>query len=226
MSTLPPPGWFDDPDRPGGLRYWDGARWTDARHDAPPGRPAATAASVAAEPKRAFGLPAAGWWQRAGAWFLDHLVCILLGVVAGLIAYAIVGDARFDEDTDDPLEYYVAWGIGIWVLAELTYRWIWMGTHSGQTLGKRAVGIRVVHQASAAPIGVGRAALRELLAKNVVAIVPFGGLIDNLWPLWEDHQLALHDLMTGTRVVKSHASGPAPVDADADTGLDAFGNPL
>jgi len=36
-DELPPPapdaGWYDDPDAPGGKRYWDGSRWTDRRPD-------------------------------------------------------------------------------------------------------------------------------------------------------------------------------------------------
>jgi uncharacterized protein DUF2510 len=31
----PPPGWYPEPGS-GGLRWWDGTRWTDARHLPPP----------------------------------------------------------------------------------------------------------------------------------------------------------------------------------------------
>jgi hypothetical protein len=30
-----PPGWYRDPDRPDGLRYWDGQAWTEQRRDRP-----------------------------------------------------------------------------------------------------------------------------------------------------------------------------------------------
>lgn len=33
---LPPAGWHADPNRPGGLRYWDGSAWTEHRQP-PPG---------------------------------------------------------------------------------------------------------------------------------------------------------------------------------------------
>ncbi|MFZ4518960.1 MAG: DUF2510 domain-containing protein [Microthrixaceae bacterium] len=31
VAPLVPPGWYDDPDRPGGHRYWDGTNWTEHR---------------------------------------------------------------------------------------------------------------------------------------------------------------------------------------------------
>lgn len=41
MTSLPPAGWFDDPERPEYLRYWDGTQWTEHRslRHGPTGRP-------------------------------------------------------------------------------------------------------------------------------------------------------------------------------------------
>jgi hypothetical protein len=35
VSTLPPGGWYDDPENPGQLRYWDGTEWSDRRAPKP-----------------------------------------------------------------------------------------------------------------------------------------------------------------------------------------------
>jgi hypothetical protein len=42
------PGWYDDPNAPGGKRWWDGSQWTEHTAAA---QPAAQAAPAAAEPK-------------------------------------------------------------------------------------------------------------------------------------------------------------------------------
>lgn len=47
MTQLPPAGWFDDPDDPSGLRYWNGSEWTEDR--SPKHAPAVSAAPPAAQ---------------------------------------------------------------------------------------------------------------------------------------------------------------------------------
>lgn len=51
-ADLPPAAWYTDPENSGGMRYWDGARWTEHRTD-----------YVAAPPKRktSEGMVAAGY---------------------------------------------------------------------------------------------------------------------------------------------------------------------
>lgn len=40
--TQPSPGWYDAPDRPGTLRYWNGVAWTDDYAARPPAPPSGT----------------------------------------------------------------------------------------------------------------------------------------------------------------------------------------
>ena len=51
MTPMPGPGWFDDPSRPGQLRWWDGARWTDHVHVVAPAPPVGTGWPVASVPE-------------------------------------------------------------------------------------------------------------------------------------------------------------------------------
>jgi hypothetical protein len=66
----PAPGWYDDPDTPGGKRYWDGSNWTDQRraperHDEPP-RPE-PARPEPARPEPASPAPPTGWYDDPAA---------------------------------------------------------------------------------------------------------------------------------------------------------------
>ena len=218
MSTLPPAGWFDDPEQPGQLRYWDGERWTDARHVNPARGPQASPAG--GKPDVAATLPGASWGSRAGALVLDFLVVIVSGVVVGLLTYAVVGDAAAWTDAEDG-DFPVAVLVGLVAIGagSFIYPWLWMGLDGGRTLGMRWVGIRVVGK-DGQPIGVGRAALRELVIKGALGIFYLPIILSYLWPLWEKNQRALHDLMAETRVVRGDGVRAAVAQTDA------FGNPV
>ena len=81
------------------------------------------------------------------------------------------------------------------------------GAHNGQTWGKQLLGIRVVRD-NGEPFDFGYAALREVVVKgllfgiasSIIPIIPW--LLDVLWPLWDDENRALHDMIVSTHVIE------------------------
>lgn len=196
MTDLPTP-----PPAPSGFLPPQGARPAPGAQFLPPG-------GVGGD-QRAFALPAASWGRRAAGVTLDALLVLLLaGAVAGLVA-ASTGGESFTityEDVDagttetDEFPYWAAWGIGVLGLLALTYPWVMLGLLRGATPGRRMVGIRVVDY-DGEPVTMGRAFVREVLCKGVLSFFTLPLLLSYLWPLWDRHQRALHDLMASTRVV-------------------------
>jgi len=137
------------------------------------------------------GRPLGGWWQRVGATLLDGLI---VGFPILLIALTVD----------------VAFALLLSLTATLTYYPLLMmreGQANGQTLGKQAAGIRVV-QESGEPFTYGPAALREFAIKNLLFgtvggffVLPL--VLNYLWPLWDNENRALHDMLASTRVVKA-----------------------
>jgi uncharacterized RDD family membrane protein YckC len=73
---------------------------------------------------------------------------------------------------------------------------------NGQTLGKKWTGIRVVMADGSGRIGYGKAWFRWFIAA-IINFVPFGFLVDHLWPLWDDNKQTLHDKAAKTIVVRT-----------------------
>jgi uncharacterized RDD family membrane protein YckC len=82
------------------------------------------------------------------------------------------------------------------------------GEHNGQTWGKQTMGIRVVRDSGEA-MSFGWAALREIAVKgfalgiagSVIPLIPY--LVDYLWPLWDDENRSVHDMIVSTHVVRA-----------------------
>jgi uncharacterized RDD family membrane protein YckC len=150
-----------------------------------------------------------GWWRRVGASLIDALI---IAVLAGVLLWALIEGLSASLDDD------VSWGVGVIFavlvctacafVAAVGYA-VWMSAHTnGRTLGRMAWGIRVA-RADGAPLGLGRAFLREAVLKwglfyglgglLTLGILP---LVDVLWPLWDEQNRALHDLLARTRVVR------------------------
>jgi uncharacterized RDD family membrane protein YckC len=137
----------------------------------------------------------AGWWGRVGAALIDFLIAwvlpILFAVGVGLTLGPIVG--------------IIVGFIGL--LCGWAYPSIMTWKTDGRTVGKRVAGIRVVRE-SGEPFDAGTAFLREFAVKGIAvsiansATAGGAGLLNALWPLWDDQNRAIHDMLVATRVVK------------------------
>jgi uncharacterized RDD family membrane protein YckC len=148
-----------------------------------------------------------GWWRRVGAAIVDGL---LIGVVAALLLTPLgIGAATVDSDTG--VVAFIGAAIVttfVYVVIAAIYFPFMMSRTNGQTVGRMATGIRVV-RANGQPMTFGFAVLREIVVKGllfgIVSNVTFGvaGLLDVLWPLWDEEHRALHDMVVNTRVVEA-----------------------
>jgi len=132
--------------------------------------------------------------------------------VVGVILLAIFGVGFMaSDDSDTGFGALVVAGIVstlAFAVAALLYAPLMMAKTNGKTLGRMAVGNRVV-RANGQPMTFGWAMLREVAIKmllvGVANSVTFGlaGLLDVLWPLWDEENRALHDMVVDTRVIKT-----------------------
>jgi uncharacterized RDD family membrane protein YckC len=131
-----------------------------------------------------------GWWRRVGASVVDALVLSVVWIPLFLLG----------ADEGARLSGAATAAIGLLYAVALLYAPLMLAYNNGQTIGKNALSIRVVKYDDGAPIGIGRAVLRELPVKAILSIIP---LIDVLWPLWQKENRALHDLVVDTWVIKT-----------------------
>ncbi len=152
------------------------------------------------------GPPLASWGARVGAQLLDVAVVVAAGIV--LLLPAIVA---FIAGSNVAGVILIIIGGLAYLVVGLLYASYFMarrGENNGQSLGKQWVGIRAVRD-DGNPFNFGTAFLREVVIKGLL-FGTVGGfflyiptLLDYLWPLWEDENRCLHDLVASTHVVKA-----------------------
>lgn len=127
----------------------------------------------------------AGFWVRVGGYIIDSLV---IGIPLGIIERAVI---RPGSAGANALIYLAGAGVSI---AYFVYFW----STSGQSLGQRAVGVRVVSADDGQLISQGRAFVRWL--GIVISSIPLWlGLI---WVAFDDRKQGWHDKMANTVVVR------------------------
>jgi uncharacterized RDD family membrane protein YckC len=125
--------------------------------------------------------PRAGFWRRLGAALIDGLIT---AIVVGILSAALRGA-----------------GYALGIVLSIAYFVYFEGGASGQTLGKRALGIRVIDAETGGPIGYGRAFIRWV--GRILSTIPI--YLGYLWMLWDREKQTWHDKLAGDVVVPTSA---------------------
>jgi uncharacterized RDD family membrane protein YckC len=152
----------------------------------------------------------AGWWSRAGAQLIDGLIIGIGGILLVIAITAPFSIGFFANDGIGIVSVIVGLLLAVLCVSivALLYAPALMARTNGQTLGRKATGIRVV-RANGLPIDFGFAMLREVAVKTLLFGVlgaMTGGLAqlaDVLWPLWDEENRALHDFVVDTRTIRA-----------------------
>jgi uncharacterized RDD family membrane protein YckC len=126
----------------------------------------------------------APWAQRALGMLVDAAL-----VAPGWLLYAVGAAVGGVGALLMLLGFLVAVGAGLYL--------VYLEGTTGQSIGKRKVGIRLISEQTGRPIGFGPAVLRKVCHVADSAICYVGWL----WPLWDDKQQTLADKIVGTVVV-------------------------
>ncbi|GIF24106.1 putative RDD family membrane protein YckC [Actinoplanes tereljensis] len=162
------------------------------------------------------GLPLADFGTRLAAYIIDVAVLSLVAVVFAVPAFFVLFTSLPDPEQfaydDGPSRMFSEFLVPI-LLFELVlyvavlilyYLYVVEYMHrSGQTIGKKAMKIRVIPLDPGKRLTRGMAAKRYLIEYGCGTFVPFFSYVDGLWQLWDKpYQQALHDKVAQTVVVK------------------------
>ena len=149
----------------------------------------------------------ASWIKRVGAYLIDGL----LGTLAGfplLIGYGIlIANAEVTTDPDGTTTTTMSGGggaaailIAVGVITSLAF-WIWNTClrqgRTGYSIGKGALGIRLVSETTGQPVGGGMSFVRQIA--HIVDSIPCD--IGYLWPLWDGKRQTFADKLLKTIVI-------------------------
>jgi uncharacterized RDD family membrane protein YckC len=174
----------------------------------PPSQQPYAAAPPITEPYGGYGSTGAsaqyaGRWRRLFAAILDG---IILSAISAVVSAPFFGFVMYDSGSK-----HLGARLGadlVTAVIGLVYFAVQHGKW-GQTIGKRALGIRVVRAEDGGAIGYGTAAWRVVFTYLISLVTcGIGGIIDVAWILGDQRRQALHDKVAKTIVVGADAPNP------------------
>ncbi|MFW5471298.1 RDD family protein [Knoellia sp. CPCC 206435] len=152
--------------------------------------------------------PVSGFGRRAGALVIDTLLS-LIGIIPMVIGAVLLVMAAPDVDelgatvdgTGDGGQaaiggLLIALGILLTIGIQVWNRIFRMG-RTGQSVGKKMLGLKLINEQTGQPIGAMQSFLRELLGGLINQVV----YLSYLWMLWDDNKQTLADKIVHSTVI-------------------------
>lgn len=225
--------WAAQPAHPQAPDGWPPPPTTTWAPPSPPPAPAPGSSTPAPHPYPAnYGPPPTTWqqapvtrpghlaphWKRAAAWLLDQLP--QLGVIVSFVAAVAWMSAQAgppeQQGNDNAWGYMILGAMGLWMgLAAV----VWLITfivnaclrqgRTGQTWGKRRMGLATVSKVTGRPAGAGAMAGRHGIRAAANLVFPGVGFAVVILPaLFTANRATLSDLAAGTIVVELPDAAP------------------
>lgn len=159
-------------------------------------------------PYAPFGAPLAGWWQRVGALLLDALVLVVPLVIIDIVVVSATATRHGAyvngvSTTTLSVPGPVTAAITIFpILVGALYFSCFNGLGRGQTPGNRAPGIAVRDVRTGRSIGFWRGVLRWFVRAVLYAALILPGLVNDLFPLWNQRRQTLADMAARSVMIK------------------------
>ena len=140
---------------------------------------------------------------RLGAAILDSFIFMLMVYAPVVIGAVAAGAASQASESADPSNAVIGVGfvlglIGLIVWGAIT---IVLMRRNGQSIGKKATGIKVV-RSDGSPVSLSRLIWLRNVVNWIISIIPLYGFIDALFIFGESRQ-CLHDKIADTIVVRA-----------------------
>ncbi len=142
------------------------------------------------------GAPAAdyaNWGKRVGAYLIDGLV-VMVGYIPAIIGGAINGSQADGSSAIGTILTLIGF---VAAIAIFVWNTCMKGGNTGYSIGKGALGIKLIGEQSGQPIGAGMAFVRYLC--HIIDGIPC--YLGYLWPLWDSKRQTFADKIMKTIVI-------------------------
>lgn len=147
--------------------------------------------------------PYATWADRVLGFLIDQFLVGIAMFALGIVGFSLVAGA-VGMNSHDGTGGILCLLFLLFPLATLGvgfYNRVYLVATRGASIGQGVMKLRVVSE-NGGNLTMGSAFIR-LLAQLGLCLLPMLGLVDLLWPLWDDKRQTLHDKAVGCYVIKA-----------------------